>query len=503
MISPTKRLLSLLMVMGILLALLGRTVRASGRTGRWPQVDPWLQSHPHLNVLLVLREQADLSAAQRFSSRLEKTRFVVSQLQAVARRSQPPLLRLLEQHGVHYRSFWVVNAIWVEADSALLPLLLSQRTEVAALVADRPVRAVQQKVYSQDQPAAAGVEANLVHIGADQVWAEGITGQGVVIGGQDTGFAWDHPALQAAYRGWDGVTAVHDYNWHDAIHTSNGANPCGVDSPVPCDDHGHGTHTMGIMVGDEGGTNRVGVAPGARWIGCRNMDQGVGMPSTYIECFQWFLAPTDTANQNPRPDLAPAVINNSWTCPPAEGCDAAQTALLQQVVENVRAAGILVVAAAGNDGPACDTITSPPATFAAAFTVGAADLADKVAGFSSRGPAGGLLKPDLVAPGVAVRSSLPGGGYGSMSGTSMAAPHVAAVAALLLAANPALDGQVERLEAILRETAVPLPVPQDCGGIAGVQTPNPVAGYGRVDALAAVRMAAQSTFLPLVHYSVP
>lgn len=122
------------------------------------------------------------------------------------------------------------------------------------------------------------MEWNLQLVGADQVWALGATGQGVVIGGQDTGYDWDHPALIEQYRGWDGLSADHNYNWHDAIHSNSGFNDCGADSPEPCDDNRHGTHTMGTMVGDDGAGNQVGMAPGAEWIGCRNMDEGVGTP---------------------------------------------------------------------------------------------------------------------------------------------------------------------------------------------------------------------------------
>ena len=96
--------------------------------------------------------------------------------------------------------------------------------------------------------------------------------------------------------------ADHDYNWHDAIHDAYPGNPCPSDSPAPCDDYGHGTHTMGTMVGDDGGSNQIGMAPGARWIGCRNMDGGAGTPATYSECYQWFIAPTRIDGSDPNPD---------------------------------------------------------------------------------------------------------------------------------------------------------------------------------------------------------
>ena len=126
-----------------------------------------------------------------------------------------------------------------------------------------------------------------------QVWAMGYKGQGVVIAGEDTGYQWEHPALKNTYRGWDGTTADHNYNWHDAIHEISplhndpmpdpSLNSCGLDVQYPCDDGSHGTHTMGTMIGEEG-PNQIGVAPGAKWMACRNMERGYGSPTTYIEC---------------------------------------------------------------------------------------------------------------------------------------------------------------------------------------------------------------------------
>ncbi len=152
------------------------------------------------------------------------------------------------------------------------------------------------------------------------MWAAGYTGQGAVIGGQDTGYDWDHPALKNQYRGWNGASADHDYNWHDAIHVTGSI--CGANSPEPCDDDDHGTHTMGTMVGDDGLGNQIGMAPGARWIGCRNMNDGVGTPATYTECYEWFIAPYPVGGTPDQgdPSKAPDVINNSWGCPPSEGC---------------------------------------------------------------------------------------------------------------------------------------------------------------------------------------
>jgi subtilisin family serine protease len=336
---------------------------------------------------------------------------------------------------------------------------------------------------------AAAIEWNILKVNADDVWAAGVTGEGAVIAGADTGYDWDHPALKEMYRGWNGVSADHNYNWHDAIHSGGGS--CGPDTNQPCDDNGHGTHTMGTMVGDDGGVNRIGMAPGARWIGCRNMNVGNGTPTTYSECFQWFIAPTDLNDQNPNPALAPHVINNSWSCPPSEGCT--DPNVLKTVVENTRAAGIVVVVSAGNSGPNCSSVNSPIAIYDAAFTVGSTTSSDLISGFSSRGPVtvdgSNRLKPDVSAPGSSVRSSLPGTGYGFLSGTSMAAPHVAGLVGLLISAVPGLAGEVDQLEAIISDTALDLTGGQECGGVPGNQIPNNTFGYGRIDALAAYNAA--------------
>jgi serine protease AprX len=456
--------------------------------------------------IIFLSKQADLSPAARLPTKLEKARFVFQTLSSLAQQTQAPILEQLRARGVEHRSYWVANMIWAAGDLADVQAIASL-PGVSHLYANPEVQLDAPGEFFQiASPAQAqGVEWNLQRVNADDVWAAGFTGQGVVVGGADTGFDWTHPALKSQYRGWDGSAANHNYSWHDAIHAdlTGGGNPCGFDAPAPCDDNRHGTHTMGIMVGDDGAGNQVGMAPGARWIGCRNMEQNTGTPATYAECYQWFIAPTDLNNLNPDPAKAPDVINNSWYCPEAEGCS--DPNVLLTVVQNVRSAGILTVHSAGNQGPTCSSIQFAAGMYDASFTVGNTTISDVISSSSSRGPVtvdgSGRLKPDISAPGTNIRSSIPGGGYTTLSGTSMAAPHAAGLAALLISAAPELAGQVDRLEWIITRSAVPLTSSPNCDNTPVSPIPNNTYGWGRIDAWAAFqfRLFRPWAFLPTIY----
>ena len=449
-----------------------------------------------VEFLAVLTERAALEGAHRLTDRPAKGRYVVARLRSTADRSQADLLAWLSTQNAEFKPFWVVNAVWVRANKDVLRAV-AERAEIGRVYANPRVFTVPEPEAQPLPPLSptfvTAVEWNLTKVGADSVWALGFRGQGVTIGGADTGYQWNHPALIRQYRGWDGTNADHNYNWHDAVHTNLGgaSHPCGYNSPVPCDDYNHGTHTMGTMVGDDGAGNQIGMAPQARWIGCRCMDNGWGTPASYIECLQWFIAPTDLNNENPDPARAPAVINNSWGCTSSEGCT--DPNVLLAAVQNVRAAGILVVGSAGNSGSACSTVRDPISIYDETFTVGNTTSSDTISGDSSRGPVtvdgSGRLKPDICAPGSGIRSSYNNSGYGYMSGTSMAAPHVAGLAALIVSARAALLGDVDALEAIMRSNAVPLTTAQECGGVPGTNVPNNTFGYGRINAYAAVTHA--------------
>jgi len=454
--------------------------------------------------IIFLSEQADLSGAADLKTKTKKGEYVYQQLIATARRSQAPIVQYLSLEGVEYRPYWVANMIWVRGSGETLQML-AMREDVGHIYGNPKVKLAEPSIGPETvlQQTVDAPEWNISKIHAPEVWALGYQGQGITIGGQDTGYQWDHPALINQYRGWDGATADHNYNWHDAIHSGTG-NPCGSDAQEPCDDHhlGHGTHTMGTMVGQEDDlSNQVGVAPQAKWIGCRNMDQGIGSPATYSECYQWFIAPTDLNNLNPDTSKAPDVINNSWSCPVSEGCS--DPLVLLQVVEAVRAAGILTVQSAGNSGPTCSSINTPSAIYEASFSVGNTNKDDIISISSSRGPVtidgSGRIKPDVSAPGTLIRSSIPRDGYGSLSGTSMAGPHVAGLAALLFSARPELIGQVEQTEHFISHSAVPVTSNSQCGGIPDSVYPNNSSGWGRVDALIALYYGRYLQFLPMIN----
>jgi subtilisin family serine protease len=452
--------------------------------------------------ILYLSEQADLSDADKFLRKTDKGEYVFQQLAQLAVQTQGSILAELDSLGVDHQPFWIANMIWVRGDLPVLTAMAS-RDDVARIYANPKVQMEEPTKDSLTQypQRADTIEWNISKVRAPEVWAAGYTGQGITVAGQDTGYEWDHLALKEAYRGWDGASANHNYNWHDAIYEIYGSS-CASDGLEPCDDNGHGTHTMGTMVGDDPShNNQIGMAPGAEWIGCRNMDGGVGSPASYSECYQWFLAPTDLNDLNPDPSKAPDVINNSWSCPPSEGCT--HPLVLLSVVEAVRAAGILTVHSAGNKGQeGCSSIDAPAAIYDASFTVGNTTSSDTIASSSSRGPVivdgSGRLKPDISAPGSLVRSSYLGGGYRTLSGTSMAGPHVAGLAALLFSAQPGLIGQVDQVEQMITSTAVPISVSESCGGIPGTEYPNNISGWGRIDALNAFLSGRFQLFLPWI-----
>lgn len=437
----------------------------------------------------------------------QKGAYVFQTLYTDAVKTQKRIKNFLEKKNIKYQSFYIVNAIQIpKADKTVIDYLM-QLPEVvkieynSSFKVHRPVEeSLDLHVLERRSPDMA-IQWGITRIKADTLWSLGIKGKGVVLGGEDTGVEL-HSLIKGSYRGTGNTNGYdHNYNWHDAVHSLHPLNrdtsanefnnPCGLDTLAPCDDDNHGTHTVGTMAATD---FQIGVAPEAKWIACRCMERGWGTLAQYLECFQWFLAPTDISNKNPNPSKAPHVINNSWGCPTEEGCNASNFNTMQQVISNLKAAGIVVVASAGNSGArGCSSINDPPAMFEPSFSVGATNSGDSIAGFSSRGPVtvdgSNRIKPNISAPGVGVLSTIRNNNLALLSGTSMAGPHVAGAVALLISAFPQLAGKVELIEDILEKSADLKTARILCGSEKNDAIPNNTYGFGRLNVYKAYVLA--------------
>lgn len=429
-------------------------------------------------LFVIMKDQADISPVEKIKDRDARLTKAYQLLTKHANETQADLRNIFDQTGVEYTPYYLENAMEVRGGT-LIRLFLMTRPEVDRVIPSPRLRAV-----PVDEPSAGEstrvdvpVQWNIQMIGADKVWNEfNVQGEGIIVGQSDSGVDGNHPAIQKQYRGYNGSN---DYNWFDPWDGSESPN----------DEGGHGTHTIGTILG----ANGIGVAPKAQWIGCVNLDRNLGNPALYLDCMQFMLAPFPQGG-DPFTDGDPAkaahVLNNSWGCPAIEGCDA--NALLY-AADNLRHAGIFVVVSAGNDGPMCGTVESPLSLYDSVFSVGALDQFGNMADFSSRGPVtadgSNRAKPDIVAPGVDIFSSLPDGTYGSNSGTSMAGPHLVGVVALIWSAQPELIGNIDATEKLIIETASPFTgnlMGEEC---APAKESNNVYGYGMVNVYEAVKKA--------------
>lgn len=420
-----------------------------------------------LDVIVLLAEQATLTppTAQSRATRLTAT---VLALQAQATASQADLLLLLarqQRQGQVSRvtPLWIVNAVAVSGSAAAIAEL-AQQPEVGRITLDERWTAEGPTPSLAAAPLAA-VEPNIALVGAPTLWARGHGGQGVVVATLDSGVDLAHPDLAAQWRGGGN-------SWFD---------PYGEHPTTPADLWGHGTWTMGVMVGGSAGGSAVGMAPQAQWIAARIFDDRRGATTSAVhQAFQWLLDP----DGDPATPDAPQVVNCSWSIV-SVGC----SLTFQPDLQALRAAGIVPVFAAGNSGPASASSLSP-ANNPEALAVGATDGLDQLWASSSRGPSAcgeaETIFPELTAPGVAIRTTDRWGGYAVVTGTSLAAPHVAGALALLLSAHP--DLTVAEQEQLLREAALDL-------GVAG---PDNDTGWGRVDVLAAYEalLARRRVWLP-------
>lgn len=404
-----------------------------------------LQSGEMVTMIVTLRQQADLSRVGGIN-RAARQQAAIRALQATANATQNRIKNLLDTRRTQgsvksYNSLWVINGFSVTATSDVINELARHADVYSVSSDDLPI-----------VPAFAPAEPNISLVNAPAMWNMGYTGQGVVVANMDSGVDVNHPDLSTRWRG-GGNSWFDPYGQH----------------PTPYDPTGHGTQTMGIMVGGDAGGTTVGVAPNASWIAVKIFnDQGGSTATAIHQGFQWLLDP----DNNPNTADAPDVVNNSWSYA-TPGCYLD----FELDLQSMRAAGILPIFAAGNGGPSSNTSFSP-ANNPSAFAVGAINNSGSIYTYSSRGPAtcGGSTGPfpELVAPGVIINTTDLYGLYtNAYSGTSYAAPHVAGGLALLLSAYPNLSALDQ--QNALTHSAVDI----------GVSGPDDVYGYGRLDILAA------------------
>ncbi len=413
----------------------------------------------YIKVLVLLRSQVDLAALDQQlysqkSSMQQRAYQVITALKQNAENTQVELKSYLNEKSESaevytYEAYWIANMFMVEARSNIINELMT-RLDVAEMDLDALLELDRPEEVKDYVEGIESVEPGLRIINAHLLWAQGITGQGRLVMDIDTGVYPNHPALNFK---WRGNHVPSSQAWFD---------PAGTTVPSDCD--GHGSHTMGTMVGWSPTTgDTVGVAPDAEWIAAKTICSSPHT-SNSVAAFQWAIDPDgDPLTITDMPD----VISNSWFDPDVSNeC----SGIYKTTLDAVEAAGIAVVFSAGNSGPGTSTITKPKNintnnvnVMCTAAIDGASYLGgntNPIASFSSRGPSvcGGtgslLIKPEVSAPGVSVRSSGTSTGYSVLSGTSMAAPHVAGAVALLKQFAPNLTGK-QILEA-LYNTAVDL-----------------------------------------------
>ncbi len=386
------------------------------------------------------------------------------------------LINNLEARGLikDYRNFWIAGIASAEAKRGGIEPL-SGHPSISSINLDFAIENFEPIYTNTICLDSSGIGASLLAIGAPEAWAMGYDGEGSIVCNIDTGVDGTHPALYNSFRGNNGYPL--ENCWFDPYSGTH----------FPMDSRGHGTHTMGIMCGIDG-NDTIGVAPGAQWIAAGAVDRGGSIQRTIsdiIAAFQWAADPDNNPYTD---DDRPDVINNSWGIPHsyAPECDDQ----FWQVIDNCEALGIACVFAAGNEGPNSESLRSPADRVSSttnSFAIGAINAHQDnypIAIFSSRGPSGCdsvSLKPQVVAPGVDVRSCFPNGGYISMSGTSMAAPFVAGAIAILRQVKQ--DATVEEIKEALMYSAADL----------GDEGPDYDYGYGLIDIPSAIEYLLGTT----------
>jgi hypothetical protein len=463
------------MTLCLLLALLIVPAAWSGQLA--PDLSEYLDgvaANDETEVLVMMKDQADIPSLNQElkhekATLADRNRRVIEALQEVATRTQPPVaayLNRLESNGLisGYKSLWLTNVFIVTATPEGIKAIASLPEVDNVYYSYKVVNEEPVKVSPGDRPLIANHEIGLDRINAPAAWAAGFTGAGRVVANMDTGVDGTHPALTARFRGDVDGDGDNDESWFD---------PYSTHWTYPQDSGSHGTHTMGTICGrTESGSDTIGVAIDAQWIAAAPIDRGGGIPGTVADAllsFQWFIDPDNNPNTQDNPDA----VGNSWGISPIfhgyPHCD--QT--FWTAIDNLEAAGTAVIFSAGNEGsyganslrtPA-DRETTPYNVFSVG-SVNGGNPALPISAFSSRGPTyctpdgTAAFKPEVVAPGEDVRSSIPGGGYALYDGTSMASPHITGSIGVIRQANPDLD--VESIKEILLTTAVDLgPIGED------------------------------------------
>jgi len=425
---------------------------------------------------------------QTYATRAEQHRAAMIELKGLASRSQAPVLNLVSSladrgRARNVKSFWIDNIIEAELTAADIASL-ADNPSIEAIELYPTIVTLPMEGWSSSVAETAGVQDNLKVIKADSAWKAGYDGRGRIVCNFDTGVDGVHPALSANYRGNKGYPASEC--WFSSVDTST--YPHYFTTAGNADLIAHGTHTMGIMVGHSAAGDTIGVAPGADWIAAVAID----VPGTSLfEAFQWAADPD--GDPNTVADL-PDVINHSWGIPNI-GCNH----LFWPLIDNIEALGIVNIFAAGNEGPSASSLRNPAdrATDSLTnFAVGAIQFLDSLAiyRYSSRGPSdcdGVSIKPNVVAPGHPIRSSKPNGAYGYLSGTSMAAPHVAGAVAILRQKNP--ESTVDQIKTALLTSTRDL-------GAAGKENTY---GWGLIDIMAALRKLDELTLPSLRVAAMP
>lgn len=438
---------------------------------------------------------ADLSQAY-FMDWSERGWYVYLTLKAQADETQAATKTRLDKADVEYQSFWISNRILVKQSSQTIFSDIHQLPFVKAITAvDQYILYEPEHVESTE--IVDTIEPNIAHVLAPEAWALGFDGTGMVVANIDTGVRYTHDALKNAYRGNDGAgNYSHDYNWFDPYGTYSS----------PADGNGHGTHTIGTMVGDDGGLNQIGIAPGAEWIACRGCSTNTCGDDELLTCGQFIAAPTDLTGGNTDPYKRPNVVNNSWG-----DCKEVYDPWYADVINAWHAVGVYPVFSNGNAGncgysspPRLNTVGNPARAGNVTGVGSSTRDSGQYATHSNWGPTDDLdtinpvngfamLKPQVIAPGVWIRSSTPPEDttYSVSTGTSMSAPHVSGLVALIMQAGPCLVGNYAVVEYIIESTATHI-IYDDGSDLTPTNYPNFATGWGEINSLAAVQVAANA-----------